>query len=410
MSSAGLRIRFSRFLFRRSAIRLHLFPTRKNTIQALLLVLLALPFSILLTPILSLRRLVSAPPKLLVLATGGEFGPFVHLLELVRGGTIRTESTKVLVLSKYRHETLAELYEDELGVQIYWGGGIRTFIQQVWLLLPEWCTELEQFSNMYTFQVHARLPSTAVRVPQHIANLRTLTLRELGIQETNYVSLAVFALKYDEERNPHYLSTLSGVESIGTEMAAGIDFLSSEGVDIVLLGSPDTGRSYIPRPIVRLNEFGELGGPHEIAVASGSRYFWTDNVGAWWTTAPFCTPVLHSNASLVLSWNMRQNHVVVPVRYVTPEGDLLSLKELLKFEGSPYRAFMRGELSIVRNSSSDLQEAHREMLSRANGTWFDGKDVVELREQVNHLYSSLTTYPSLNFASTFLERHSDFIR
>jgi putative glycosyltransferase (TIGR04372 family) len=172
-----------------------------------------------------------------------------------------------------------------------------------------------------------------------------------------------------------------------------------------MLGSPDVGRSHVPRNLPRLSEFGSLGGPHEVALASGCEYFWTDNVGAWWLALPFNRPVLYTNDARPLGIG---KFVTYYVQYRTLDGDLLTWRQLLYREIVEGRAPMkdagRGELVMVKNSPEEIVAVHQEMIERVAGTYREDAQTRELRAKFDAVYEEFGRTPP-QVAGTFLRMH-----
>jgi putative glycosyltransferase (TIGR04372 family) len=246
-----------------------------------------------------------------------------------------------------------------------------------------------------------------METPKALNVLRISLEIQLGLVANQYVAFAVHTLQYDIENNPQYLSKELSLESIGSELAPAVDELLSREGGIVLLGSPDTGRSTISRTFPRLTTFAKLGGFEEVALASGCKYFWTDNVGAWWLTAPFNKRVLYTNLSRVRfrALPFPDGSIFLPVRFQTPSGHDLVFSELFRFSTSPYKLVSRGELQMVRNSPAEICEAHREMIARVDGYWVETDRDRELQERVSRINGKYPGSHQLQLASVFLNKY-----
>lgn len=415
MSPAGLplRIRLSKLLTARSAIRFRNTPTRKNTIHSVAVIVLALPLTVLVFLALAVRSVCRSKLRVLVLAVDGEFAPVVAHLECLRFEIDNAQMfDRVLILSKWRHETLSDLYEDQLKVKIVWGGNRSGYYQQALMLQPKWLVSRSEREVEAYFLRGIEYPSDSVRIPNRLKQLRLSLLKQLNLQDEHYVLMSVYTMEYEKERNPRFYDSVRLLETVGHELLQGVDFLMSRGMGVILVGSPDSGKSEIPRPIRRLADFGALGGPQEFALASCCKYFWTDNVGAWWLSAPFKRPVLHTNfhhktpLHPTLGLDMH-----VPRLYKTLDGRLLSIREMLHFEGSLNKAALRGELILVRNSPEDILEAQQEMLAWLNGELEENRSAQRRRECVEQIYSSYheqDLHP-LRMPTRFLEKYESLL-
>jgi len=407
--STSLRQRVSFMLSKRSVIRHHQYPTRSNTFISLAYIVVISPIALVWAFPLSIRAAFAGPMRVRVLATEGEFGPLVHLLEVLREkSSMGDHCDVVLVLSRYRHLTLGDIYRNELQTKLLWGGRLSGVVQQILLLQSSRLVSVERFEYSLIHQ----LPDTPLEVPPRLIALREKTLFELECSAKRLVTFALHTLKYDEERNPQYLFKEVSLESVGDELASPIDYLRSMNCEVVLLGSPDTGRSEIPREFPRLHQFGELGGPHEIALASGCEYFWSDfAVGAWWTSAPFRRPVLFTNTPRlrIRKGLLPSMHVVLPAQFQTLGGKTLTLKDVLASKSHPYKAASRGELHLIRNTSGAITAAHQEMLARLDGTWVEDRRAERLQARSREIFLEFKDCQPITFASTFLLQNENFL-
>jgi len=251
------------------------------------LAVLASPF-VVVCNVIKGRRL-----ELIVLAVDGEFAPVVELMELLRTNPVDEKPWRyLLVLSKYRHQTLDALYSKALHCRIIRSGKFSRIAQQVLLLQPDWIVSITELRGSRTFV----LPEHALEVPRHLVELRKTSLESVGLRNQKYVAMAVFSLKYDEERDRRELAKVTILESNGSELVSGIDYLKDSDIGVVLLGSEDSNNSRISRDVARLSALSPLGGAHEVALASGCEYFWNDfDVGAWWLGLPFKRAILTTN-------------------------------------------------------------------------------------------------------------------
>jgi len=252
-------------------------------------------------------------------------------------------------------------------------------------------------------------PVVALPKPESFQIVRSSALKKIGVTGEEYVAMSVYTLEYDKERNPEYAEKSRSVETLGDELIEGIDVLNEYGFEVVLLGSMDTGRAKVPREFPRLNEFYQLGSMEEVAVAAGCRYFWTDNVGAWWLGQPFQKPVLFTNMASqgCRKGLMPRTHMVLPVRYQTPEGRLLTFREMYRGKNSSfYKMATRGELRLIRNPPHLIADAHREMIGRLDGTWIEDSDALELHKRYQQVLSEFPDLHPYRFSTLFLKTYS----
>lgn len=393
----------SSYLSERSVVRHHQYPTRANTVKSVGYLIVSLPLAFLILPLAVVRAIVKGSCRVHVLATEGEFGPFVQLMEVLRSESERlTTNDLVVVLSRRRH-ALCDLYESELGLRVLAGNSFRIFVQQAILLQPSPLIRLRRLTD----RVHKKLPVASVRIPDNLGQLRKNLLHHVGAEEGKLVLLAVNVRRYDEENNPQYLAKELALESIGEELAPAIDYLGVRRIPLLMVGSHDTGRANIPRDFPRLIHFGRLGGPEEVALASTCRYFWNDNVGAWWLAAPFKRPVLFTNFARfkIRSGQVPPGTLCLPTRYQRHDGTPLSLRDILKSTSSPYKAASRGDIQLVRNSPDEIIEAHREMLGRLDGSWSETDESRALQKRYEDVMSDFPMYEPWRIPTVFLSRH-----
>ena len=392
-----------------SAVRFRNTPTRRNTIHAIVAIVAAFPLTSILFLALTIRSVFRPKLRVLILAVDGEFAPFVAHMECLRFELVSGQGWDcVLILSKWRHETLHNLYLAQLKLKIIWGGARSGYLQQALMLQPKWLVFKSERANETHFLKGITYPSDAVVVPDQLKQLRLSLVRRLNLQNRSYVLVSVYTMDYEKDRNPRFYDSVRLLETSGLELVSGVDYLTGQNIAVILVGSPDSGKSRIPRPIPRLADFGAIGGPHEVALASSCKYFWTDNVGAWWLSAPFKRPVLHTNFH-----HKTPRHptfgldMYVPRLYKTLDGRFLSIREMLYFEGSLNKAALRGELLLVRNSSEEIQEAHQEMLAWLDGELQETRSARRRRERVEQIYSSYQAQElhPLRFPMRFLERN-----
>jgi putative glycosyltransferase (TIGR04372 family) len=355
--------------------------------------LLASPLAPFLSLLLVVRRLMKGRWRLFVVDIDNEFGHFVEVMERTR---LRFASDLpadvIIVLSRFRFSALASLYEQTFQRSIWFGGGLRSFWLQIVLLQPESLVEIRREGHeSHTWMRASRTP---LRHTDKLERLRHECLRDIGCRGSGYVAMAVYSMQYDVDRAPAQVSKSRIMESRGDEIASGVDYLRSRGLDVIMLGSPDVGRSHVPRDLPRLSEFGELGGPHEVALASGCKYFWSDNVGAWWLACPFLKPVLLTNDARPLGQGPYLSHYV---RYSTPDGELLTWRQLLYREiaegRTPMKDAAKGKLIVVKSSPEEIVAVHDEMIRRVSGTYVEDTYTKELRIEFDSLYHEFGRIP-----------------
>lgn len=94
---------------------------------------------------------------------------------------------------------------------------------------------------------------------------------------------------------------------------------------------------------------------------------------------------------------------ILPWRYQTPSGHLLTLREAL--ERSPCQPLIStGELVAIRNSSSDVVTAHKEMLSWIDGVPLDDQEE-ELYQRLRSIYTNFPDRYVPPIAVSFLSRY-----
>jgi putative glycosyltransferase (TIGR04372 family) len=374
--------------------------------------LLSLPIAWVCAIWLGLRLRRKGRLDLVVLAVPGEFAQFVKHMESLRRFANRPMTNEIVIpLSKWRHEPLSELYADELGTRVIWGGGFSGLLQQAMLVLPKGLVNIVRDDSRLKAHPY-EFPTEPIAEPVEFAVHRGQLLSNLKLSGKPYVAMAVYTRAYDFERNPKYAEKSKSVESVGDELAPAIDFLESQEIGLILLGSSDTGLAKLPRPILRLQDFTGLGGVEEVVLAAGCSYFWTDNVGAWWLGQPFQRPVLFSNmaAQGCRKGLMPQNHIVLPVRYQTLDGKLLTFREMYRMKNtSLYKAATRGEVRLIRNDPTSIINAHREMISRLSGTWREDEESAEFQRRYDELLLEFPRLHRLQIPSSFLRAHPELL-
>lgn len=341
----------------------------------------------------------------------GEFAWLVDNLERVRKSREGTSTLGfILVRSSLRHEGLSHLYRVALKCLVMWSSGMSAFCAQVLLLQPRNCFNKFVISPDHV-SVYSMAEST-LKPTRRIARVRQETLESIGCKRRKYIAMAVFTSTKEEIADDHYQMKFAQRESVGTGLTESLDFLDARGIDVVMLGYGDTGKARIPRSIPRLVEFGEVGGLHEVALASGCMYFWTDgDDGAQWLRKPFQLPVVASNGdfcwrkSLNIHKSAAKQFLSVPVRYRSQSGHMLTIREIMNIEDHG-KAVASGQISLIRASSKEVVEAHREMIERINNTWIDDDIVLDQRDQLIRIFSEIPTHEPKGISSYFLSQHS----
>lgn len=395
----------SRYISERAVLRHRQYPSRSNTLSALTFVILVLPLAAAVAPVFVLKRLKRGQKLgITVLAIDGEFGPLIETLEELRArGVERCRGGYILVLSKHRHETLSTTYGRLLQCKVLWSDKRGRILQQVLLLQPKRVFTISRLIGGKMFP----LAKAALSLSPAVEALGNKTLQKIGCEPDAFVALAVYTLRYDQERTPKTADKTTPLETNGSELIEGVRFLRSSGIEVVLLGSDDTGRSKIQLDFPRLSDFGCLGGAHEIALASQCKYFWTDDVGAWWLALPFKRPVLMTNkARLRFQVDLTEYpHLMTPIRYRRPNGSELTFREILSMKSAPFKAVSRGELIMIRNSPTEIVDAHEEMMGRLAGTWIDDEESLHLFNECQKVFQEFPDAFPLRISARFISKY-----
>lgn len=419
MARSNFREMFSQWLTDRSVVRHHQYPTRRNTLLAIAIVVAAVPIAILLFPIVLIRKLMFGRPSVTTIAVESEFAHYVQFMELLRGGIEIDGKTLskdlfgdvVFILGPYKHLGFHSMYSSLLESRIYWVSRRSSLLCQALLVQPEFCLRVTRLDKRRFPSGVRRFSESPLAVPARVVEVRQEILKEHGIEKQNYVLLAVFTLAYELERNPHYVQKTRVLESIGSELAHAIDDLRNKGTEVIRVGSLDDGRARIPRDLVRLEDFSRLGDIHEVALASGCNYFWTDGVGAFWLAVPFRKPILFSNQAHVSfkTWQaIPSPHLMVPVRYQSVSGRDVGLREIFQSARMLQKEVARGEMIMIRNSPTEITEAHQELNARLAGNWVDTKEMVSLQARLRSLCEEFDRFP-VQVSSSFLSRNSHLL-
>lgn len=400
-----------KLLSSRSAAHRFWSPTRKNTLGSIALILTAIPFVSLAFPIAALLFILGKHVRVYELRVDGEFAWLVDHLERVRErAPTKRVLAVVVVRSSIRHKGLAHLYRFGSGCFILWSTGMSVLLAQILFLLPQRIIRKERiYNNNYFLFDMSTIPMAPTR---KLARIRSKTLKDLGSGHSPYVAMAVFTSTIAEKADSHYSVKYEQRETIGSELVEPISFLRSLEIDVMMLGFPDSDKAFIPYDLPRLSEFGCLGGLHEVALASGCLYFWSDAVGAHWLREPFKKRVLITNHDEIFvpkRFNfppeVLEKYRILPLRFQSPSGNLLTFREALK-RTPCFSEVASGELLAIRNSPTDIIHAHQEMLALVSGELTYEDEIGELYERLEQLYSD---FPDLNIppvAKSFLLNHS----
>jgi putative glycosyltransferase (TIGR04372 family) len=395
-------------------------PSRKNTIWSLVLIALAVPLAAVLLPFVILRKAAGRTVDVYLLKIHGEFGYFVEYMERVRQTREGKEGRYVVIVkSSFRHRGLTHLYQKAARCWLFWSTGPSVYLAQAVLLQPRFTTKNITLPDSYLAE--DKLPEI---VERPLTPTRTLIkkrqglLKEMGCLNAGYVTMAVFTSTSSEMNSPEYRYETKWRESIGSQLASSVDFLKSHGLDVIMLGFPDAGSSHVPREFPRLTDFARIGGREEVALASGCRFLWNDHVGAQWLCEPFKIRSMITNWDspdwLQRKFNYPPSHsdrfLVLPLRYVTKEGDRYSFERALgesKLTGRSCagRAGL-GELGMSRNSPEEITDGLTEMIQRSNGSWVDDEETRRLRTKLDEVFQRDGRYLTPPIASTFLRRHA----
>ena len=378
--------------------------SRSNSWISLAWMLGAFPVALVLLPFLSFLRFRGSPFRMMTLHTETAFTYLVLYLESIRGQYPTFKSYDLIaVLDKWSHETLCKLYAEELSTRIIPRNGARGLVIQALMLQPRFLVQVEHSDWSYT-QRPFQQADAPLKVTSELQGLRAETLRRAACFRDEYVALAVYTIDYDIQRAPYpgYWLVTENMESNGLSLVDGIKYLHASGRDVLLLGSPDTGKAQVPLDLPRLADFGELGGAHEVALAAGCKYFWTDHVGAAYLAWPFKRPILSTNTySLRNRKHMMTGWWILPTRFQSPSGREVTFREHLLSKPPPSK---QRELRWILNSPEEIVAAHSEMLARLNGTFRESAVGATLQLRLRALMNEFPEF-GCNIPSSFLVSH-----
>ena len=398
-------------------------PTRKNTLWSLIVIVLAVPLALVLFPFLLIRAAASKRLDVYVLKIHGEFGYFVEYMERVRNTREDRDGRYVVVVkSSFRHAGFTHAYQNSERCWLFWSTGFSVFLAQAILLQPSFITNHITLPDDYLAEYSLPILVERPLIPSRaLIRRRKELLTEMGCSNEGHVTIAVFLSTSSEMNSPRYLHETKWRESIGSQLVEGIDFLKSQGLDVIMLGYPDQGAARIPREFPRLTDFAHIGGREEVALASGCRFLWSDNVGAQWICEPFKLFTFQTNfdcdnwlrQDLNYTQNFSNRRLVLPLRFVSQEGEVFSFARALHEAKSTGRACAgragEGELGMIRNSPEEIVEGLAEMIQRLDGSWVDDEDTIRLRTQLGEVFRRDGRYLAPPIASTFLRRHKQLV-
>jgi putative glycosyltransferase (TIGR04372 family) len=276
------------------------------------------------------------------------------------------------------------------------------------MLQPRSLVKLEEVKWPRVHKGQFLIPPLTLPLPKNLIQSRDLVFEELNLLSKRLVALAVHTRTYDQIRNKNYALKGLNKETVGSELVLGVDVLEKRDVKLVLLGSTDVGTTHVPRTFPRLADFGTLGGPHEVVIASKIDFFWSDGVGAWWLSFPFKRPVLYSNQLTlrIPAWMWPEIHLVVPVRYQYLDGTEVTIREELSSQ-TPLAS--RSDVHWIRNSPEEIAEAIEEMLALIEGTWEEPSEVSIERKRFERMFDDFPQYKACRVSASFLKRYSYLI-
>ena len=400
------------FLWRRSLLREIQYPSRENALKSISYLIAAMPLALVVWPLAIVRSMYKSF-SLHILVAESDFGHLVELLEFARSKLANLPKGSLVVIQyRYRHTALVGLYRPVIASKIVWSSRVAGLLVQAMMLLPS------KLIPRYRYTINqvdsTSIPSEPLKPSEELKVLNDKTVRALKLNSSRLVLLTVHTREYDDARTPGSREKDRVLVSVGEELSEAIDFLKSGNTEVIRLGGRDSGVSHIPREMHRLENFGRLGGPHEVALASGCTYFWADEDGGWWLAAPFRKPVLITNKARLEMPKGRNfgPHLTVPVRFCETSGRELTFREILTLRthgSSPYKLAAKGELKLVRNSPSEIIGAHQELLQRIEGTWKSDAIHERLRIRISSIWSDFPHLGVPDIAASFLTSHQQLL-
>jgi len=399
-------------LWNRSLLREKQYPTRQNALKAMFFIVLAVPVATVKFLIFFMRRPPN-PIEIHILRCEGEFGHLISLLEYSRQNFSNSHpGTHIVIQATRRHKAFGELYQSAITPRLVWSNSVQGLYAQALLLLPSKFVKAVYHSKRDSDNV--QYPLKPLGISNKLLNLRQSLLRQLKMEDRPLVLLSVHTREYDLKRTPESWHKDWVLETVGGELVDAINHLSSLGVGLIRIGGRDSGKSRIPVMFPRLEEFGALGSDHEVALASACSYFWSDDDGGWWTTAPFKKPVLFTN---IARFQLQRNYypswcLHVPALYQRLDGQILTFRQMMENIVSgfaPYKQAARGKLKLIRNSPVEICDAHSEMLARIDGTWTPTDLGLEYGEKMRRVWNDFPQFVEPVIPESFLERHKELL-
>jgi putative glycosyltransferase (TIGR04372 family) len=367
----------------------------------------SLPVAVALTPIVVIRRLFR-PVTLHILKTESDYGHLVGLLEFARKTLGDSRNCIIVVEARYPHKTFKSLYQAVMRPRMLWSHEIEGILAQALLLFPAVLVRRVIHHKHHADAAgHTHQPLV---VPQEFVKLRKELFDSLGLNGSPLVLLSVHTREYDQVRTPGSGQKDWILETRGAELGDAVDFLQLQGVNVVRVGGRDSGGSHIPRSLIRIEDFSEMGSSYEVALASECTYFWNDEDGGWWTSAPFHKPVLCTN---VARFQVTQSfypsyYLYIPALFERLDGVRLTFREMLEMIISgkaPYKAAVRGELRLIRNSPREVMDGNREMLARIDGTWRESAQARSIRKRMEQIWHDFPSLEVPSISESFLLNH-----
>ena len=231
-----------KLLLSRSVVHTYWSPHRGNTALSMALLLGSVPFAVVVFPLLLVRVLVGGRIDLYELRIQSQFAWLVDNFERIRGSRSgSTAGVVVVVRSTFRHRGLAHLYRSQLRCVVLWSTGFSAWCAQILLLQPKFVIKRTILHSRNYFSLDMAVEPLSPS--RRLVRLRERTLAELGCNQSRYVTMAVFTSTSEELADPEYASKTRPRETIGADLAESVDFLRANGIDVIMLGFPDSGKA-----------------------------------------------------------------------------------------------------------------------------------------------------------------------
>jgi hypothetical protein len=72
---------------------------------------------------------------------------------------------------------------------------------------------------------------------------------------------------------------------------------------------------------------------------------------------------------------------------------------------APYKAAVRGELRLIRNSPREVMDGNREMLARIDGTWRESAQARSIRKRMEQIWHDFPSLEVPSISESFLLNH-----